>query len=441
MNKRLLNPAYFKKPKTAIHTLVWVAVLIPSVLKILLLASLVFIGSANAQQNKASALIQKISPYLNNGSAMLVDQQGRELFAYNADKAMVPASILKIATADAVLSQLGEDYRIATEFYLSSNNYLLVKGYGDPSLVSESLTDIAVHLKPLLKNIKIKGIWLDTSFFKSSQKVPGQSSSNNPYDASIGALVVNFNTIYVHKSRNGQLSSAESQTPLTATARRLAKRIPYGDQRINLGNNEEQNLNYFAELLSRKLLEQGIAIGSPLSIVHASDLEVTKYEIPEGRHKLYTHYSKPLSEIVQQLLYFSNNFTANQLLLILGAKQYGAPADLQKGRQALQYFLSENIALQDFSLVEGSGLSRSNQFTARQFIKILQHFEPYYYLLRDYDEIFLAKTGTLKGIATFAGYMLSPEHKKFPFVIMLQQPKRRNYRYKAAQILYNNLFQ
>ncbi len=258
---------------------------------------------------------------------------------------------------------------------------------------------------------------MDSSFFKARQQINGQSNSNNPYDASIGALVVNYNTIYVHKSRQGKLSSAEPQTPLTPTVRKLSRTIPYGKQRINLGNNEEQNLVYFAELLFYKLSEQGIAVSTPLSIMHKA--------VPEDSIKLYTHYSRPLYEIVHQLLYYSNNLTANQLLLIL---------------EALHNFLSRTIGLNDFSLNEGSGLSRQNRFTARQFIKILQHFEPYHYLLRAYDEKFLAKTGTLNGVATFAGYMISPQNKTIPFVIMLKQPKRSHYHYKIAEMLYEYLF-
>jgi D-alanyl-D-alanine carboxypeptidase/D-alanyl-D-alanine-endopeptidase (penicillin-binding protein 4) len=144
---------------------------------------------------------------------------------------------------------------------------------------------------------------------------------------------------------------------------------------------------------------------------------------------------------VKQLLYFSNNFTANQLLLILGAEQFGTPADLSKGQKALHDFLVQSIGLKNFSLTEGSGLSRSNRFSARQIIKVLQHFEPYHFLLRDYDEKFLAKTGTLKGVSTFAGYMLSPENENIPFVIMLENPGRFDYRYKIAEQLYDFLFQ
>lgn len=430
MNTRQLRSLFLLfRFKTGACALAWVPVL----LSLFFTSSLLFpVSSAKAEQNLDSSFRTKISQYLKNGSALVVDTRGKDLFGYNPDQTMVPASILKIATADAVLSKLGAEHRIATEFYLTDNNYLAVKGYGDPTLVSEALNEIVLHLKPLLKDQLIKGIWLDSSFFKAGLKVHGQSDSSNPYDASVGALVVNFNTIYVYKSRQGKISSAEPQTPLTATARSLAQAIPFGKQRINLGDGEEQNLKYLAELLQYKLKEQGIIIPQPLTI----ELK----PVPQSSRLIYTYYSKPVREIVKQLLYFSNNFTANQLLLILGTEQFGSPADLSKAQKALHNFLTQSIGLKNFVLQEGSGLSRNNRFSARQIIKVLQHFEPYHSLLRDYDEKFLAKTGTLKGVSTFAGYMLSPENQNIPFVIMLENPKRFDFRYQIAEQLYEFLF-
>ncbi len=431
MNIKQPDPCY----RYGSHTSVWefIPLLIPFLFLLLPVHTLkaAKYPDFNSPQ-PTSQNTRQITRYLKKGSALVMDQNSQVLFTYNADKPMVPASILKIATADAVLTTFGEDYKIATEFYLSSNNYLIIKGYGDPSLVSESLSDIARHLKPILKNRILKGVWLDNSFFKAHQKVNGQSSSDNPYDASIGALVVNYNTIFVHKSRQGEISSAEPQTPLTSTARFLAKSISFGKHRINLGGREALTLKYFAELLQIKLQQQDIYFEQPLSIVHKS--------LPPESSKIYTHYSRPLSEIVQQLLHYSNNFTANQLLLILGARAYGIPADLNKGQKALNHYLSNTIGLDKFILVEGSGLSRLNQFTAEQMISILQHFKPYHYLLREYDKKFLAKTGTLKGIATFAGFMLAPDEQIVPFVIMLDKPEYSRYRYKIAELLYELLF-
>jgi D-alanyl-D-alanine carboxypeptidase/D-alanyl-D-alanine-endopeptidase (penicillin-binding protein 4) len=370
---------------------------------------------------------------LKGGSIVVQDPSGNTLFSHNADKEMVPASILKIATADAVLTNLGQDYHIKTEFYLTKNNYLGVKGFGDPTLTSESLLAIARQLKKKLKNNHkrpLKGFWLDTSFFKPNQKVHGQSNSNNPYDSSVGALLANFNTININRTRKGALTSAEPQTPLTPTAISLAKRLPPGKHRINIGKNNTLTLRYFSELLQLFLKKEGISI--PLKIIDK--------KIPENSKKIHVHQSKKISNIIKSLLKFSNNLIANQLFIILGGELKGAPADLNKGRQVVTEFLNNTVGINHFTLEEGSGLSRNNQFTAAQMMRLLIHFTPYQDLLRIDRDRFQAKTGTLKGVSTYAGYMLSPSGENYPYVIMMNKSRRGSDRYKVANIMYDGLF-
>lgn len=380
---------------------------------------------------------QIVSP-LKGGAIVVQDPFGNTLFSHNADKAMVPASILKIATADAFISKLGKDYTIKTEFYLTDKHYLGVKGFGDPSLTSESLASIAKQLKLYLQSQSInqlRGFWLDTSFFKPHLKVEGQSNSNNPYDSSVGALVANFNTIHVIKSKNGNVKSAEQQTPLTPTAIQLSTKISSGKHRINIGKQQSLTLNYFSELLQFFLKKEGINI--PVSIINQP--------IPDDSNKIFVHESQAISEIIKGLLNYSNNFTANQLMIILGGELKGAPADLNQGKQVITDFLSENIGLKSnglnhFILEEGSGLSRKNRFTANQIIKLLNHFKPHQALLRVDNNRFKAKTGTLKGISTYAGYMLSPGGESYPFVIMINQSRWGSDRNKVANIMYQGVF-
>jgi D-alanyl-D-alanine carboxypeptidase/D-alanyl-D-alanine-endopeptidase (penicillin-binding protein 4) len=381
---------------------------------------------------------QSLIKLLRGGSIIVQDAHQNILFSHHANKAMVPASILKIATADAVLSQLGKNFKIKTEFYLTNDHYLAIKGFGDPTLVSESLKMIAVSLKKQLAKQSwstLKGFYLDTSYFKPHLKVDGQSNTQNPYDSSVGALVANFNTVYIKKLRNGTVQSAETQTPLTPTAKLLAKNLPIGKHRINIGKKSEMTLRYFAELLQFFLAKEGIQI--PLSIIHQ--------RIPESAHKILIHQSQPITDIVHNLLLFSNNFTANQLLIILGGEVYGAPANLHKGKQVVKQFLLNTIGINGFVLEEGSGLSRKNQLSAKQMLKILQHFKPYQQLLRIDNHKFQAKTGTLKGISTYAGYLLSsdkvPENESYPFVIMMDNARWGGERKKIAHLLYHGIFQ
>ncbi len=405
-----------------------------SFMKILLMYKIIlFITLLLFADCHASNWTSQIIPQLKGGSIVVQDPKGNTIFSHNAEKKMIPASILKIATADAFISKLGKDYRIKTEFYLTEDHYLGVKGFGDPSLVSESLSAIAKQLKKKLKSksgVPLKGFWLDTSFFNSNLKIHGQSNSNNPYDSTVGALVANYNTINVHRTRKGLLISAEQQTPLTPTAISLAKKLSAGKHRINIGQNSKLTLRYFSELMQIFLRNEGINV--PLKIINQ--------EMPENSKIIYTHQSKPISNIIKSLLKFSNNLIANQLFIILGGQQKGAPADLNKGRQAVSEFLMNTIGINHFTLEEGSGLSRNNQFTANQMIEILNHFKPHQDLLRIDKGRFQAKTGTLKGISTYTGFMLSPKGESYPFVIMLNQSKWGSDRYTVANTMYKGIF-
>jgi D-alanyl-D-alanine carboxypeptidase/D-alanyl-D-alanine-endopeptidase (penicillin-binding protein 4) len=241
--------------------------------------------------------------------------------------------------------------------------------------------------------------------------------------------LANFNTIYIKKSADGKIRSAEPQTPLTATAIKLANNLPAGKHRINIGQKSALTLRYFAELLQIFLQREGINI--PLQIINKA--------LPDKPIKLYQHQSKPLSEIIRDLLKYSNNLIANQLVIILGGIKKGTPADINKGTQVISEFLNEEIGIQGFILEEGSGLSRKNKFSARQLMQVVQHFTPHQDLLRIDKKHFQAKTGTLKGVSTYAGYILSPSGDNYPFVIMLDKARWGSDRKKIANLLYQGI--
>ena len=95
---------------------------------------------------------QKLEKHIGDKDSVLVGHSsGRILFSKNAKKILVPASILKILTALVALDYLGPDFRFKTEFYIDSEKNLKIKGYGDPLLISEVLTEIAASLSNRIK--------------------------------------------------------------------------------------------------------------------------------------------------------------------------------------------------------------------------------------------------------------------------------------------------
>ena len=72
----------------------------------------------------------------------------------------------------------------------------------------------------------------------------------------------------------------------------------------------------------------------------------------------------------------------------------------------------------DIHLEEGSGVGRSNRFTARTLAKVLALFAPHADLLQGHDGG-MDKTGTMDGIRTLAGYADTSSHERVSFVISL----------------------
>ena len=92
------------------------------------------------------------------GLVLVMDAQGKELIAQNADQPFVPASVTKIVTAWLAMEVLGGDYRFETRFYLDHNRALYVRGGGDPFLISEELSRLAPELVAAVGKEPITGI-------------------------------------------------------------------------------------------------------------------------------------------------------------------------------------------------------------------------------------------------------------------------------------------
>ena len=374
-----------------------------------------------AQATAENAL--KLLNGLNAASLLVVDQNGQQLLKKNPDRLLIPASTVKLLTSLAALEYWGDAHRFTTEFYIDSDtNYLWVRGLGDPYLVSEEL-DLIVAKLATLQLVKLAGIGVDNSFFADNIFFSGQGNSNNPYDASVSALAANFNTIKVRVTADN-ISSGESQTPITPMAKKLAKQLPIGTHRINLGDSKHGPY-YFAELLAAKLNAAGIIV----------DDKISQTTMPQKAELLYLHHnSRPLEQLIAAMLEYSNNFIANQLYLLLGAELYGAPAHPDKSRRFFKEYVTKRYSWLDYELQDGTGLSKQNRMSARQLLDVLQDFKKYRYLMPVQNQSIRAKTGTLKHISTYAGY-LHREDGWAMFALLINQPVKYNYREQLAEEL------
>ncbi len=359
-----------------------------------------------------------------NQASLLLQDQGREVIAYQADTPRVPASTMKLLTAFAALETWGRDYRFETDFYRDEADWLWVKGYADPYLVSEELDRIVAALQS--KGVReVAGIGLDDSFFGPDVEIAGRSSSDNPYDAPVTALAANFNTLNLVREGD-QVRSAEPQTPLTATARRFGLAGGPGKQRVNLREHDTA-VRYVGELLAAKLTGAGIRVGEPRR----------NAPVPRQAQRLYRHInSRTLAQMVEPMLKYSNNFVANALFLRLAQPEGKGQVTMTAARRAMTDFSRKRFGWSDVVIEDGAGLSRGNRLSARQLVDLLDAFVPYRDLLaaQDGNPNVRAKTGTLRGVSTYAGYVRR-DGRWASFALLINQPVDASLRRRVASSL------
>jgi D-alanyl-D-alanine carboxypeptidase/D-alanyl-D-alanine-endopeptidase (penicillin-binding protein 4) len=348
-----------------------------------------------------------------NDSILVADANGQIILAKNADKKLLPASILKIFTSLVALHYLGDDYRFPTEFYLDGQSNLKIKGYGDPLLISEVVSKISQVLAVLLKNSQpLNDLVLDDSYFQHPLTIPGITSSAQPYDAPNGSLCVNFNTVSFKRTSQGYIS-AEPQTPLLPFVIEKIKASGLKQGRIVFSHSQNEIVLYAGKLFQYFFEKQGMHFKGKVKMGRIND----------NTDRLIFRYdsSSSLAEIVVKLLEHSNNFTTNQLLIATGAEIIGPPGTLAKGVAIASDYAKGMLDIEDITIVEGSGISRDNRISAVQMDQVLQEFLPYHHLMRRHGREYY-KTGTLYGVSTRAGYIKRSDGEFYRYVIMFNTP-------------------
>jgi D-alanyl-D-alanine carboxypeptidase/D-alanyl-D-alanine-endopeptidase (penicillin-binding protein 4) len=341
---------------------------------------------------------------------LIADPRGKILYRKNERKKCIPASTLKVLTGLAALEQLGPSYRFRTEFYMDAFQNLKVRGCGDPLLLSEVLQELADVLSSKIHSFQ--SLILDDSYFSPEITIPGCDGSTNPYDAPVGSISANFNTVAFRRDKKGRIVSGEKQTPLVPFARDRIHSLGLAPGRHTFLDDSRSAARYTGELLLCFLREKGVAC----------DGSIRSGAVGPDDRLIHTYESVfPLETVVQKMMASSSNFMANQILLALGASIYGPPATLTKGIDAVTGFAGKKIGLHNIKIVEGSGISRDNRLSALDMLAILKQFKPYRHLLREKDNVYY-KTGSLKGIRTRVGYINNGLGEFYYFVIFFNQP-------------------
>jgi D-alanyl-D-alanine carboxypeptidase/D-alanyl-D-alanine-endopeptidase (penicillin-binding protein 4) len=411
--------------------------------------------------------------------AIYIKETGRNrtIASLNIDKEMTPASVVKVYSTYAVLLELGYDYRWPTNFYYTGKlkggtitGDLVVKGYGDPTLSSKDLPGIVSALKA--KGIrKIKGnIIIDRSYFTVPKRDSSHFDKNiySPYNAMPDAMMFNQHTskfsIVAKNGRHQVQKSIPGDSYRVVNNLRTVPGSCRGSRswpRIKVDHSTETPTLMVSGKLSRQCRKRTIRqiVTKPYKefyaalkyqmkrsgIAYSGQMKLRR--VPAGAKKIYTHYSSSLEKIISTTAKKSNNLFARHLMLTLGAKIYGAPANLDKGRRAVVQILNRYRLLDTpkCHIDNGCGLSRASKITARSMANVLDHAYRGYgmrwmktlsiagrdgTIKRRFRSTIVKnrawmKTGTLNNVKNISGYVKGQSGKLYTVVILVNSKRAR----------------
>ncbi|MHB1843802.1 MAG: D-alanyl-D-alanine carboxypeptidase/D-alanyl-D-alanine endopeptidase [Deltaproteobacteria bacterium] len=396
---------------------------------------------------------------------------GKIVFGSHDRDLLNPASNTKIFTSAAALSRLGPDYRWVTEIYLDAplsrgveRGNLIVRGKGDPTLVSERLWEIVGELRHQGLREVHGDLVLDDSYFDQVVEGPGwdQEKTDRAYLAPISALASNWGSFAIYVSpteRAGQKARVEIDPPspyfklesevvtggrarhITTSgwsARdgyhvRVRGRIPAGAATAAFWRRVGDPTLYTGETLKELLAERGIHVTG----------RVRRGRLPPAARLFFASESDSLDVVLKRLNKQSSNFVAEMILKTLAAEVKGIPGSWQNGVEAVAEFLEREVGIPRGSYVmkNGSGLNDVNRFSADQVVRVLSYV---YYRMPLAPEFISSlpiagkdgtvrfrmedtaaagrvrvKTGTLEDVTALSGYAVSLGGRHFAFSLLV----------------------
>src|SRR5258706_8855649 len=321
----------------------------------------------------------------------------REVLSFGADRALNPASTMKLLTTFAALELLGPAYTWKTEAWLDGtldgdrlNGNLVLKGYGDPKFSTENLWLFLRDLRNRGMRDITGDLLLDRSFFAINPHDPASfdNQPSRPYNVGADALLINYKSFRLQfvpdeKRRTVSIFS-EPALPQTLVVDNL--RLGPGSCDVwperpgifentltfsgvfPLGCGEKSryfsllSANDYAATLFRQFWQQ---VGGNWS-GNARDAGLP------ATAKLFSSWeSPPLSELIRNVNKFSVNVMARQIFLTLGAGE-NPPATLEKSQDALREWLERRgLSFPELVVENGAGLSRVDRISSRHLAQVL----------------------------------------------------------------------
>lgn len=392
--------------------------------------------ASNRRIERKVGQLFKNSALLSNhpvGFALSDLDKGEMIYQKDADKYFIPASNTKLFTFYGGLKLLSDS--VPSLRYIEKGDSLVFWGTGDPSLLQSRIK--ADHALKVLSASK-KQLFFSPGRYTGSFYGLGWSwdDYNDYYQAEITELPLMDNLLTV-KSGPGKLSispalfneclSKDSAGAASTfnVVRNFNENIWHFPSRTSIPANYEQQIPYkTSTALTLSLLAD--TLHRKVGLIHM--------EMPATAK---TIYNAPSEQVLREMMLPSDNFIAEQLLLVY-ANQFQSRLN---GTDAIRYIEEKYLAgLPDKPRwVDGSGLSRMDLFTPRDIVTLLKMIDQHInnreklfsllpaggktgtlknaYPATDHPFVY-GKTGSLSNIYNQSGYLISKKGRTFSFSFM-----------------------
>lgn len=402
---------------------------------------------------------------------------GEPLVSINAQSLLVPGSSLKVMTAAAAGAAVGWDYTFLTTVTTTGEVHdgvltgdVILHGSGDPTTDAEGGTDLSGAIAAALRGrgvTRVAGAVVgDAGAFEpraglgwswddlgtvSGAIAGGLNATENvarlrvsPGTASGAPLRVEPPAADPEMAIAVRAVTGAAGSPRTIWAERrpgevaltLDGSLAADSSPVTLPVAAGNPTRWAAQVVRSRLIAAGIAVDGPAADSHAKPAPSALLALP-AEAPLTEVRSRPLAEIVRGMLKRSNNLYAEALLRLAtgpaGSRE--GPAAITAARDRLAGW---GVPVDAVRLADGSGLSRMNLTTAEALAMLLA---------AQWDEgrsplaqglpvagvdgtlaermkgtpaagVVRAKTGTLTGVRSLAGYVVTPGGEPLVFAIL-----------------------
>lgn len=419
-----------------------------------LLSLCLHLSLAQSLSGRLDALLNDELLHDSDASVLVYDLTADSLlYAHREHKRCRPASVAKVVTVAAALTKLGSGYTLDTHLYGCGGN-LYVKGTMDALFGEEDMLSMALSV-PV--GTVVDTLFADCSFCDSLYWGPGWAWDDNPYGFQpyISPLLLCGGAVEVvvtptKKDAAPRYSCTPQSSFYTVVNEaqcgngQLGKLTVLRDWlndsntiriRGNCTRETTEKLNmyksadFFVAVLVEKLTAQGVTVKN-----------VAFGTVPDSALCIYST-ARAMEDIVAEALLESDNICAEALLYHLAATKGGSAFSMEQGCEVVDSFMQENVGCNGgYSLYDGSGLSPYNHISATAVLSVLR----YIYGNSDiygvvcprlplsgvsgtmkhrtkgtaaYKKV-RAKTGTVTGVCTLAGYATAKDGHTLAFVLM-----------------------